>query len=122
MFVLGASKPTRKGQVMESRITDYAGSWPQVRDHKSPMVVRGIAKLYPLRATVPNAPLSSLRKAMAATGNRLAVTESPNPRHMWVWARDERDAALATMAMPSSMLTVTRSATVFDTHDGTGER
>jgi hypothetical protein len=93
---------------------DYTGPWPQMRDHGPTASIRGLAGIFPFRATVSHAPLSSLRKAMRATGDRLAVSEAPNPNDMWVWARTEDDANRASAAMPRG--------TVFAPHDGTGER
>lgn len=89
----------------------YTGPWPHTRDHRPPMSVRSIAKRYPFRATLPVAPIGTLRKAMKAAGDRLAVTESSDPSQMWVWARDSRDVAHAVSALPLG--------TVFVRHDGT---
>lgn len=96
---------------MKAREAGYEGTWPHSRDHQPPMCVRGIAKRYPLRATLPGAPMSTLNKALKATNDHLAMTEASDPDLMWVWARTGEDAAAASRAMASL---------VFEAHDGTG--
>ncbi len=97
----------------KARQAGYEGTWPQASDHQPPVFIRGIAQRYPFRATLPVAPMSTLGKAMKATGNRLAVTEASDPAQMWIWARISLDASLASRAMASL---------TFEAHDGMGER
>jgi hypothetical protein len=87
-------------------------TWPQTRG-TVPVTIRGIARLFPHRATLPVAPLGTLGKAQKATGTRLACTESSDPAFMWVWARTLADTEAASAVMPTLE---------FGEHDGTGER
>jgi hypothetical protein len=91
-------------------MTSTDAGWPHTGG-RVPVSVRGIAGLFPYRATLPKAPAGR-----ALAGTRLAVTEASDPALMWVWARTEAD-------IEASRPNLQKLGTIpaFTRHDGTGQ-
>jgi hypothetical protein len=79
-----------------------ADPWAQTGTGQAPGYIRGLPRIFPFRASTPMlTPGSRARITLVnlAECYRLAVTESPDPERIWVWARTEAAAAGAAAVM-----------------------
>jgi hypothetical protein len=78
--------------------------WAQTLTGAVPGYVQRLPRIFPLRAEIPALRAGSReRTTLANLAERftLAITKSPDPERIWVWARTEGSALAAARVMAS---------------------
>jgi hypothetical protein len=79
-----------------------ADPWAQTGTGQAPGYIQRLPRIFPFRASTPMLnPGSRARITLVNLTDcyQLAVTESPDPERIWVWARTTADAAGAAKVM-----------------------